>query len=224
MASKNQSKIKVSPSLAAGNLLRLESEVKDLEKAGADSIHFDVMDGHYVPVLTFGPPILAQVRAITSLPLDVHIMVSNPDEVIDSYLDAGANVLTFHPETAKQAYRLCTKIRDRGAQAGVALNPGTSWRTIEFLIPTLDQITIMTVNPGYSRQAHLQSMHSKIRELADFCKQNKVTLDIQVDGGVNPENAGLLVSLGATVLVAGGAVFNNKDYEAAISAIRNAKI
>ena len=214
-------RVQISPSIATGNLMRLGDEVQKLEQAGADSIHFDVMDGHYVPLLTIGVPFLEQMRKITKLPLDVHIMVTNPDEVFEDYLNAGANTLSFHAEVARHPHRMCAKIRELGARAGVALNPGTHWRDIEFLLPTLDQVTVMTVNPGYSRQAHIPEMHAKISELAQFCKQKNYAIDIQVDGGVNPSNAGLLVKLGATVLVAGGAVFNNSDYGAAIAALRN---
>jgi ribulose-phosphate 3-epimerase len=215
--------VQISPSIAAGNLMQLGAEVQKLEQAGVDSIHFDVMDGHFVPLLTIGVPFLEQMRRITKLHLDVHIMVTNPDSVFEDYLSAGADTLTFHAEMALQAFRICTKIREKGKRAGVALNPGTSWQSIEFLLPTLDQVTVMTVNPGFSRQPHIPEMHAKIRNLSEFCRQKNYKIDIQVDGGVNPDNAGHLVNLGATVLVAGGAVFGKSDYGAAIAALRNSK-
>lgn len=214
--------VQISPSIAAGNLMRLEDEVRRLESGKADSIHFDCMDGHFVPLLTIGVPFLEQMRAVTRLHLDVHIMVTNPDAVFEDYLNAGADTLTFHPEVAVHAHRLCVKIRDAGKRAGVALNPATHWKTIEYLLPVLDQVTVMTVNPGFSRQPHLPEMHGKIEELSAHIRARGLRVDIQVDGGVNAENAAALVSKGATVLVAGGAVFNHPDYGAAIMALRTA--
>lgn len=214
--------IKIAPSLAAGRLLHIGDEIKKLEEAGVDAVHFDVMDGHFVPLLTIGVPILEQVRAATNLHLDVHIMVTNPDDVLDDYLSAGADTLSFHIEAARHAHRLCTRIKQAGKRAGIALNPATHWQNIEFLLPELDQVTIMTVNPGYSRQQHLTSMHPKIREFADFCRAQNYAIDIVVDGGVNLGNAGTLAQLGATTLVAGGAVFNGGSAVEAVAALRKA--
>ncbi len=216
--------VQISPSIAAGNLMRLEDEVRALEKSGADSIHFDCMDGHFVPLLTIGVPFLEQMRALTRMHLDVHIMVTNPDAVYEQYLDAGADTLSFHPEVALHAHRMCTAIRERGKRAGVALNPSTPWRSVEWLLPYLDQVTIMAVNPGYSRQAHIPEMALKARELSEHCRARGLKVDIQVDGGVNPGNARHLVENGATVLVAGGAVMGKPDYAAAVSAIRSAAL
>jgi len=212
--------IKIAPSIAAGRLLHLGDEIKRLEEAGVDAIHFDVMDGHFVPLLTIGVPFLEQVREATNLHLDVHIMVTNPDDVVDDYLKAGADTLSFHIEAARHAHRLCTRIKQAGRRAGIALNPATHWQNIEFLLPELDQVTIMTVNPGYSRQQHLTSMHPKIREFANFCRAQNYAIDICVDGGVNLGNAGTLAQLGATILVAGGAVFNGGSTVDAVQALR----
>lgn len=214
--------IKIAPSIAAGRLLFLGEEIQKLEEAKVDAIHFDVMDGHFVPLLTIGVPFLEQIRAATNLHLDVHIMVTNPDDVLDDYLNAGADTLSFHIEAARHAYRLCTRIKQAGRRAGIALNPSTHWQNIEFLLPELDQVTIMTVNPGYSRQQHLTSMHSKIREFANFCRAQNYAIDICVDGGVNLGNAGTLAQLGATMLVAGGAVFNGGSAVEAVEALRKA--
>lgn len=214
--------IKIAPSIAAGRLLHLGDELKNLEAACVDAIHFDVMDGHFVPLLTIGVPILEQVRAATNLHLDVHIMVTNPDVVLDDYLHAGADTLSFHIEAARHAHRLCNRIRQAGRRAGIALNPSTHWQNIEFLLPELDQVTIMTVNPGYSRQQHLTSMHPKIREFANFCRAQNYAIEIVVDGGVNLGNAGTLAQLGATTLVAGGAVFNGENTKDAVTALRAA--
>ena len=187
-----------------------------------DAIHFDVMDGHFVPLLTIGVPFLEQIREATALHLDVHIMVTNPDDVLDDYLKAGADTLSFHIEAARHAHRLCTRIKQAGRRAGIALNPATHWQNIEFLLPELDQVTIMTVNPGYSRQQHLTSMHAKIREFANFCRAQNYAIDICVDGGVNLGNAGTLAQMGATILVAGGAVFNGGNTTDAVQALRQA--
>jgi ribulose-phosphate 3-epimerase len=214
--------IKIAPSIAAANLLRLGDELKKLEAAAVDAIHFDVMDGHFVQLLTIGVPILEQVRAATQLHLDVHIMVTNPDAVIDDYLQAGADTLSFHIEAARHAHRLCARIKQAGKRAGIALNPATHWQSIQYLLPDLDQVTLMTVNPGYSRQPHLTTMHPKIREFADFCRAHNYAIDIVVDGGVSLSNAGTLAKLGATTLVAGGAVFNGGNTEEAVSALRKA--
>lgn len=212
--------IQIAPSIATGDLMNLGSEVKRLEQAGADLIHFDVMDGHYVPLLTLGVPIIAQMKKATKLPLDVHIMVTNPDAVFETYLDAGADALTFHIETALHAHRICAKIRERGVRAGISLSPATHWHEVEFLLPYVDQVTVMAVNPGYSRQAHIASMKQKVEELATHRKNQKLAFDIEVDGGVSKDNIGSLVSAGATILVAGGAIFNNSDYAAAIAELR----
>lgn len=216
------SQIKIAPSLAAGRLLYLGDEIRKLEEAGVDAVHFDVMDGHFVPLLTIGVPFLEQVRAVTNLHLDVHIMVTNPDDVLDDYLNAGADTLSFHIEAARHAHRLCARIKQAGRRAGIALNPATHWQNIEFLLPELDQVTIMTVNPGYSRQQHLTSMHNKIREFANFCRAENYAIDICVDGGVNLGNAGTLAQLGANMLVAGGAVFNGGNMVDAVQALRKA--
>lgn len=214
--------VQISPSIATGDLMRLGEEAHALEKAGADSIHFDVMDGHYVPLLTLGVPLIEQMKKVTKLPLDVHIMVTNPDQVFETYLDAGADVLTFHIEMALHAHRLCAKIRERGRKAGVSFSPATHWRDAEFLLPFVDQVTVMSVNPGYSRQTHIPEMKKKVKELNEFRQKNGLKFDIQVDGGVSKSNARTLVEAGATILVAGGAIFNESDYAAAISGIRAA--
>jgi ribulose-phosphate 3-epimerase len=212
----------ISPSIATGDLMRLAEEIKKLELAGADQIHVDCMDGHFVPFLTIGVPVLEQMRKITQLPLDVHIMVNNTDAVFEHYLAAGADTLTFQIETATHAHRICAKIREKGKRAGVALNPSTHWRDIEYLLPSLDQVTVMAVNPGFSRQAHIPSMARKVKEIAEFCTKAGLRVDIQVDGGVNTENARELFTSGARNLVAGGAVFNHEDYAQAIFSLRNA--
>jgi ribulose-phosphate 3-epimerase len=212
-------RVQISPSLAAGNLLNLSREIELLE--AADSIHFDVMDGHFVPLLTLGVPILEQVRKITKKILDVHIMVSNPDATFQYYLDAGADVLTFHPEVALHSHRICQTIRKFGKKSGVALNPGTHPQSIEYLFPVVDQITIMSVNPGYSRQAHIPQMIEKVKYVREQLDARGFTSTlVQVDGGVNASNIQSLFEAGANIFVAGGAVFNETNYSRAIEALK----
>jgi ribulose-phosphate 3-epimerase len=216
--------IKVSPSIAAANLMKLEEEVKKLEISGANSIHFDVMDGHFVPLLTIGIPFIEQMRTITKLPIDVHIMVTNPDQVFQDYLNAGADTLSFHQEVAKHPHRICMKIKETGKRAGIALNPSTHWNSIEYLLPILDQVTIMAVNPGFSRQTHLTIVHKKISELSKFRSENNLKFEIMVDGGVNTDNVKLLTQLGTDIIVAGGAVFNFENYKEAITKLKSISI
>jgi ribulose-phosphate 3-epimerase len=212
--------LKISPSLAAGNILKLHDEVLRINDSGADAIHFDAMDGHFVPLLTLGVPFLEAIRKLTTLHLDVHIMVTNPEQVAQHYLDAGADTLTFHPEVAFHAHRLCGHIRALGKRAGLALNPGTPWQSVEPMLHFVDQVTVMAVNPGYSRQAHIPEMTDKISALSARLKSKGLAVDIQVDGGVNSLNAQRLVRSGATHLVAGGAVMGTPDYRKSISEIR----
>lgn len=208
----------IAPSLAAGDLLNLGAEIKRLEECGADMLHVDVMDGHFVPLLTLGVPFVEAIHRITSLPLDVHIMVTNPEAVAGDYLDAGADILTFHVEAALHAPRLCSTIRSRGKKAGIALNPATPVNCLDYLLPYVDQITIMTVNPGFSRQAHMNHLHDKIISIKKMIEGLPIT--IEVDGGVNVQNAPDLRAAGATVLVAGGAIMGQSDYRKAMDALR----
>ncbi len=212
----------IAPSIAAGDLLNLQKELTALENAGANAIHFDVMDGHFVPLLTWGVPFVEATKRATNLPLDVHIMVTNPEAVAQDYLDAGANTLTFHIEAAIHAHRLCQRIRQAGRRAGIAINPSTHWNAVEFVLPVIDQITIMAVNPGYSRQAHLPEVHEKIASLASLCAKKYPHIEIQIDGGVSSTNVGTLAKLGARNFVAGGAVLGQANYKSAIDSIRSA--
>ena len=223
----DQSAVIIAPSLAAGNLLRLQDEISALEKAGADALHFDVMDGHFVPLLTIGVPFLEQTRAFTKIPLDVHIMVSNPDLVAKDYLSAGADTLTFPIESARHSRRLVDEIHDSGRKAGVAINPGTPWQNAIALLPVLDKVTIMGVNPGYSRQKHIETTAAKVSELRDHCAKHGLNnILIQVDGGVNLKNIRQLYLAGGRDFVAGGAVFtgdlDSTRYAESIGALRGA--
>ena len=207
------------PSLAAGDILDLRSQIKRLEELKIPGIHIDVMDGHYVKELTFGSFFLRKMREVTNLHLDVHIMVSNPDQVFEQYLDAGADTLSFHPEMSFQPYRLCSDIIAKGKKVGIALNPGTSWTSVEYLLPLVHQVTVMTVNPGASFQSHLTDMHRKIAELASFKAKHSLSFEIQVDGGVSSENIKTLFNLGARVFVSGGSFFKGKNEKAALQTL-----
>ena len=202
----------IAPSLATGDLLNLEEEVRALEQAGAKSLHFDIMDGHFVPLLTIGVPVLEQMRKITSLNLDVHIMITNPDETFERYLDAGADTLTFHFEAARHAHRIVAAIQERNKKAGISINPGTPWQSLKALLPLVDQVTVMGVNPGFSRQKHIPHTKQTIQEINNFCGEKGLhDLVIQVDGGVSDQNIAALYAAGATNFVAGGYVFGNPD-------------
>lgn len=212
--------IKIMPSIATGDLMNLEAEVRKLETAKVDAIHFDVMDGHFVPLLTLGVPLIEQMKKITQLPLDVHIMVTNPDAVFESYIAAGTDTLTFHIEAALHAHRICAKVREAGRRVGIALNPSTHWRDIEFLLPFVDMVDVMAVNPGYSRQAHIPEMLKKVKQIAEYRTVHDLNFEIQVDGGVSTQNIGSLAEAGANIFVAGGAIFSHSDYGAAVQALR----
>jgi ribulose-phosphate 3-epimerase len=210
----------IAPSLAAGNLLQLGLELEKLEKAKADAIHFDVMDGHFVPLLTLGVPILEAIRKATTLFLDVHIMASNPESTFQHYLDAGADLLTIPVETSQHPHRLVEAIQKTGKKAGIALNPGTHWNAIEYLLPYVDQVTVMSVNPGFSFQQNIPSMVQKVKALNEFREQNKLPFDIQMDGGINSKNLKTYWDAGASHFVAGGAVMGQADFSLAISKLK----
>jgi ribulose-phosphate 3-epimerase len=201
------------PSLSAGDVLDLREQVRRLESLGLEGIHFDVMDGHFVEELTFGSFLLRKIRESTSLHLDVHLMVSNPDQVYKTYLEAGADTLSFHPETTFHPYKIVSEIKKSGKRASISLNPGTPWQSLECLLPLLDQVTILTVNPGYSYQTHLEALHHKIESLASYRDKHKLSFKIQVDGGVNPANIGLLKKRGCDNVVVGGSFFQKGKNE-----------
>ncbi|HHY74583.1 MAG TPA: ribulose-phosphate 3-epimerase [Bacillus bacterium] len=212
--------IKIAPSILSADFAKLGDEIKDVENGGADYIHVDVMDGHFVPNITIGPLIVNAIRPITSLPLDVHLMIENPDLYIPEFAKAGADLITVHVEACKHLHRTLHLIKDNGVKAGVVLNPATPVNMIEHILDDIDIVLFMTVNPGFGGQKFIHPVLPKIKTAADMIKDRGLDIEIEVDGGVNPETAKLCIEAGANVLVAGSAVFNKEDRKKAIADIR----
>ena len=212
--------IKIAPSILASDFARLGEEVKDVEAAGADYIHVDVMDGHFVPNITIGAPIVRALRPVTSLPLDVHLMIENPDQYIEEFADAGADILTVHAEACPHLHRTIQLIKSKGVKAGVVINPATPVDAIKHVIEDVDLVLLMTVNPGFGGQAFIDRVLSKITETKQLADSLGVAPEIEVDGGVNAETARACIEAGATVLVAGSAIYSQSDRKAAIDQIR----
>ena len=210
----------IAPSLLAANFVRLAEDIAKVEAAGADWLHLDIMDGHFVPNLTFGPPIVAAIRKITKLPLDVHLMVTNPSSLIDDFAAAGADWLTVHGETEPHLHRLITRIRELGVRPAIALNPASPIHSLDEILPEVDMVLIMSVNPGFGGQKFIPSSIDKIWRLKKQINGLNREVLIEVDGGINAVTSPLVREAGADVLVAGSAVFGNDDLAAAIRQIR----
>ena len=201
--------VKIAPSILAADFAELGAAVRAAEAAGADYIHVDVMDGHFVPNITIGPPVVAALRKTTKLPLDVHLMIEAPDRFLADFAKAGADIITVHVETCPHLHRTVQAIRDLGVKPGVTLNPATSLETVREILSYVDQVLVMTVNPGFGGQSYIPTMTDKIARLAAMIAATGRAVDIEVDGGIDLTTAPMVVGAGATVLVAGTNLFRN---------------
>ncbi len=215
--------IKIAPSILAADFCRLGEQVAEAEKAGADRIHVDVMDGHFVPNLSMGAPIVHSLRRVTRLPLETHLMISDPDFFLDEFVEAGSDSFLVHWEGNNNLHRTVQRIKGLGKRAGVAINPGTPAAMLEEILPDLDQVLVMTVNPGFGHQHFLRSTLPKIRRVAQMIEQVKPECALEVDGGIDEATAPLVVEAGANVLVAGTSIFGaNIKVAVAMEGLRNA--
>ncbi len=215
--------VRIGPSVLSADFLTLGDQLRQIEDAGADYVHFDVMDGRFVPNISIGLPVLHATRAGTALPIDVHLMVVEPERWVDAFADAGADSITFHAEASPHLHRLAQTITKRGKVAGVALNPSTPVSTIEPLLPFVGQVLVMMVNPGFGGQSFIREMTAKVTWLREVLTRVNSECEIQVDGGINPETIGTVVEAGATSVVAGTAVINaHASIRDNVRALRNA--
>jgi ribulose-phosphate 3-epimerase len=204
-------RIKIAPSILSADFSRLGEEIAEVTKAGADYIHVDVMDGHFVPNITIGAPVVASLRSRTDLPLDVHLMIERPEAHISQFAEAGADIITVHVEACTHLHRMIEAIKSLGVKAGVALNPATPLSSLDEVLPMLDLVLVMTVNPGFGGQAFIESTMTKIARLREILDVRQVRAELEVDGGINAKIAPKVVEAGAEVLVAGAAIFNSKQ-------------
>ncbi len=211
----------IAPSILSSDFSKLAEEVKAVESAGADWIHVDVMDGHFVPNITIGPLIVAAVRRVTELPLDVHLMIDNPDQYIEEFAQAGSTYLTVHQEACPHLHRTVQAIRDLGVKAGVSLNPTTPLSTLEWILQDLDLVLVMSVNPGFGGQKFIPQAVEKISNLKSMMKTRNVSVPIAVDGGISEETIVSVAEAGADIFIAGSAIFGSPDYAEKISRFRS---
>ncbi len=212
--------IKIAPSILSADFSRLGEQVEMLDEGGADYIHIDVMDGHFVPNLTFGPIVIKSLRDRTKLPFDVHLMMNNPMDYIDDFVDAGADIITVHAEVLPHLHRALQQIKQKGVKASVSLNPSTPLNLLDYVLEDVDMILLMSVNPGFGGQKFIPAVMNKISLLRQKIDSMNLDIDIQVDGGISIENINEVAKAGANVFVAGSAVFNAKDPKAMIKQMR----
>lgn len=212
--------IKIAPSILSADFARLGEEIRAIEAGGADYVHVDVMDGHFVPNITIGPLLVDAIRPVTQLPLDVHLMIANPDQYVPAFAEAGADIIVVHAEASTHLHRTVQLIKSFGKKAGVSLNPATSLTALEMILPDLDLVLLMTVNPGFGGQSFIESCLPKISALRQQIKQQGLDVELEVDGGVKIDNIAKIAAAGADVFVAGSAVFGTDDYAATIAALK----
>ena len=210
----------IAPSILSADFVRLAEEIRAVEEAGADLLHVDVMDGRFVPNLTVGAPVVAAIRKATKLPLDVHLMIVEPERYLEAFAEAGADVITVHPEATPHLQRAVARVRELGKKAGVALNPSTSLSAVEWVLADVDLVLLMTVNPGFGGQAYLPAMTPKIELLRAQLARSGLPVDIEVDGGVKAGNVEEVVRAGANVIVSGSGIFGTEDYRKTIDLMR----
>lgn len=222
---KNSPKIKIAPSILSADFARLGEQVAEATKAGADYIHIDVMDGHFVPQITIGAAVVAALRKWTEIPLDVHLMIESPEEQVNQFANAGANIITVHAEACRHIHRVVQLIKDKGIKAGVSINPATSLSVLDEILPEVDLVLVMSVNPGFGGQTFIESTLDKIARLCAELERRKLNVELEVDGGINIKTAPRVVKAGAVVLVAGAAVFNSgESIESAIKKLRQSLV
>ncbi|THJ21247.1 MAG: ribulose-phosphate 3-epimerase [Nitrospira sp. CG24D] len=216
------SPVLIAPSILAADFVRLADEIAAVERAGADLLHIDVMDGHFVPNLTIGPPVVESIKKVAKVPLDVHLMITNADTFIPEFVAAGADYVTVHVEACPHLHRTIQLIKERGAKAGVTLNPATPVSVLQEILADVDLVLIMSVNPGFGGQKFIPSVLKKIAAIREMLDRLQSRALLEVDGGVKPDNAAQIIAAGANVLVAGSAIFASLDYAGTIAALRAA--